>query len=215
MRMAKQRKTWVFSPPKPFPRPVPDDLKAEVERKAGALVEEFLKPEFIKPPPKNWRWNYIIDTHSKWHRLFFYFIATYRSRGPTAIRPTFEAPFARLEYVGHPPSTSPTCGTPASGGRSTRASPLWLTGAATLTTIARHSPSTGGLRSPATLQGGQAWTPPDPAAAVIAPAGAGTPAGGASVSPATSAFPRPLPWFPGRSRPAPAACRAACRPGPP
>ena len=101
MLMAKQRKTWVFSPPKPPPPPVPDDLKAEVERKAGALVEEFLKPQFIKPPPKNWRWNYIIDIHSKWHRSFFYFIATYRSRGPTAIRPTFEAPFTRLEYAGH------------------------------------------------------------------------------------------------------------------
>ena len=98
--MAKQRKTWVFSPPKPFPRPVPDDLKAEVERKAEVLVEEFLKPQFIKPPPKNWRWNYLIDIHSKWHRSFFYFIATYRSRGPTAIKPTFAAPFARLGDAG-------------------------------------------------------------------------------------------------------------------
>ena len=35
--MAKRRKTWVFSPPKPPPPPVPDDLKAEVERKAEAL----------------------------------------------------------------------------------------------------------------------------------------------------------------------------------
>jgi hypothetical protein len=53
-----------------------------------------------RPPPKNWRWNYIIDGHSKWHRPFFYVIATYRSRGPTAIQLTFEAPFARLEHVG-------------------------------------------------------------------------------------------------------------------
>ena len=101
MLMAKQRKTWVFSPPKPPPPPVPDDLKAEAEQKAGALVEEFLKPQFIKPPPKNWRWNYLIDIHSKWHRSFFYFVATYRSRGPTALTPTFEAPFTRLEYAGH------------------------------------------------------------------------------------------------------------------
>jgi hypothetical protein len=99
--MARQRKTWVFSPPKPPPLPVPDDLKAEVETKAEALVEEFLKPQFIKPPPKDRRWNYITDIHSKWHRSFFYFIATYRSRGPTAIQPTFESPFARLEYVGN------------------------------------------------------------------------------------------------------------------
>jgi hypothetical protein len=60
-----------------------------------------LKPQFVSPPPKIWRWNYIIDIHAKWHRSFFYFIATYRSRGPTAISPTFEAPFARLEYVGN------------------------------------------------------------------------------------------------------------------
>src|SRR5215469_884801 len=86
MRMAKQRKTWVFSPPKPPPSPVPDDLKAEVETIGEALVEEFLKPQFIKPPPKNWRWNYITDIFTKWHRSFFYFIATYRSRGPTFSR---------------------------------------------------------------------------------------------------------------------------------
>jgi hypothetical protein len=59
--MARQRKTWAYSPPKPI---VSDDLKAEVRAKAEALIEEFLKPEFIKSPPKNWRWNYIIDIHS-------------------------------------------------------------------------------------------------------------------------------------------------------
>ena len=41
-----------------------------------------------------------IDIHTKWHRSFFYFIATFRSPGPTAITPSFEAPFTRLEYVG-------------------------------------------------------------------------------------------------------------------
>src|SRR5262245_3050718 len=108
--MAKQRKTWVFSPPKPPPPPVPDDLKAEVERKAEALVEEFLKPQFIKPPPKDWRWNYIIDIHSKWHRSFYYFVATYRSRGPTAITPTFEALSPAWNTSATAASTSPTCG---------------------------------------------------------------------------------------------------------
>ena len=51
MLVARQRKTWAFSPPKPPPPPVPDDLKAEVE--------------FIKPPPKNWRWNHIIDIQGR------------------------------------------------------------------------------------------------------------------------------------------------------
>jgi hypothetical protein len=79
---------------------VPDALKTKVQDRANQLVEEFLKPNFIKKPPKKPRWNYIIDIHTKWHRSFFYFIATFRSPGPTAITPTFEAPFTRLEYVG-------------------------------------------------------------------------------------------------------------------
>jgi hypothetical protein len=92
--MAKRLRTWVFSL-KSLPKPaVPEDFKALVQDKATVLVEEFLKPQFIKPPPKKCRWNYLIDIHSKWHRSFFYFIATYRSRGPTAIKPTFEASFA-------------------------------------------------------------------------------------------------------------------------
>jgi hypothetical protein len=92
------RKTWG---PSRLQKPkVPDDLKAEVSTSADELVEEFLKPNFIKKPPKKPRWNYIIDIHTKWHRSFFYFIATFRCPGPTATTPTFEAPFTRLEYVG-------------------------------------------------------------------------------------------------------------------
>jgi len=43
-------KTWIYSPPKPK---VPDAIKIEVEIKAMALVNDFLKPEHIKPPPEN------------------------------------------------------------------------------------------------------------------------------------------------------------------
>jgi len=78
---------------------VPDDLKAEVQAKADEFIEEFLKPNFVKKPPKNYRWNYIIDIHAKRHRSFFYFVATFRS--PQGITPTFDAPFTRLEYVGN------------------------------------------------------------------------------------------------------------------
>jgi hypothetical protein len=98
--MPRKGWTWVYSP-KSLPKPkVPDDLQAEVLSKANELIEDFLKPNFVKKPPKKWRWNYIIDIHAKWHRSFFYFIATFHSPGPTALTPTFEAPFTRLEYVG-------------------------------------------------------------------------------------------------------------------
>ena len=79
---------------------VPDDLKKEVQAKADDLVEKVLKPLYIKPPPKKPRWNYPIDIWTKWNRSFFYFGSTWACPGPNAIAPTFEVPFARLEYVG-------------------------------------------------------------------------------------------------------------------
>ena len=98
--MAKRRKVWVYSPPRP-PKPrVPDTLKATVEAGASELVEAVLKPEFVKPPPPDERFNYIVDIYTTWHRSFFYFCATYRSPHPDALSPTFEVRFTRLEYVG-------------------------------------------------------------------------------------------------------------------
>ena len=98
--MPKQRKMWVYSPPRP-PKPrVPDTVKAEVDAKASELVESTLKPKHVKPPPDDERFNYIVDIYTKWFRSYFYFCATYRSPGPRAITPSFEVRFARLEYVG-------------------------------------------------------------------------------------------------------------------
>lgn len=98
--MTSQSKTWVLTPKKkPSPK-VADTLKADVERKANELVETAFKPTYVKPPPKSPRFNYIIDIWTKWHRNYFYFGATYASPGPTAISPTFETKFARLEFVG-------------------------------------------------------------------------------------------------------------------
>ncbi len=94
------KKGWTWAPSRRTKPKVPDDLKSGVQTKADELVEEFLNPNFIKKPSKKPRWNYIIDIHTKWHRSFFYFIATFRSPHPDAISPTFEAPFTRLEFVG-------------------------------------------------------------------------------------------------------------------
>ena len=78
----------------------PMTLKKEVQTKADDLVEKVLAPKYIKPPPKKPRWNYPIELWTKWHRSFFYFGSTWASPGPNRIAPTFEARFARLEYVG-------------------------------------------------------------------------------------------------------------------
>ena len=100
MARKKPKRMWIYSPKKPTPPQVLDDLKAEVEAKGNELVEMYLEPMYIKPPPEDQRWNYIIDLFTRSHRSFFYFCSTYACPGPNALSPTFESRFARMEYVG-------------------------------------------------------------------------------------------------------------------
>jgi hypothetical protein len=98
--MAKPKKRWIYSPPKPAKPSVADVLKAEVQAKGQALVEE-LRAKIIKPAPEDLQFNYLIDVWCKWYRSYFYFGGTYASPGPNALSPTFEVRFARMEYVGN------------------------------------------------------------------------------------------------------------------
>jgi hypothetical protein len=94
----KKRRTKF--PPKP-PRPeVPEYLKTVVKTSADELVESFLKPTFIKEPPKDYRWNYPVDIFTKWRQRYFYFCSTWRSPHPDAISEYFESRFVRLEFTG-------------------------------------------------------------------------------------------------------------------
>jgi hypothetical protein len=98
--MARQRKRWGSSPAKPPKGSVPEDVKAEVERKARELIDKVLKPRHVKPPPEDQRFNYITDISGKWHGHSFFFVSTYACPGPDALSPTFEDRFARMEHVG-------------------------------------------------------------------------------------------------------------------
>jgi hypothetical protein len=92
-----RQEMWVYSPPKPK---VPDAVKVELEAKGTELINTVLKPEHVKPPPKNAKWNYVVDIYTKWHRNYFYFCAKYACPGPNAMSPYFETGFAHLEYAG-------------------------------------------------------------------------------------------------------------------
>ena len=98
--MAASRKRWILSPPRQPKPKVPDGAKADVEAKAQEIIETVLKPDHIKPPPEDERYNYVVDIYTKWYRNYLYFCSQYRSPGPNAISPFFEARFARLEYLG-------------------------------------------------------------------------------------------------------------------
>jgi len=98
--MVEKRKMWVHNSPR-IPKPkVPDVVKATVERKSTELVDTVLKPRYIKPPPDEGHFNYVIDIYTKWYLNYFYFCAKYCCPGPNALSPYFETNFARIEYIG-------------------------------------------------------------------------------------------------------------------
>jgi len=78
---------------------ISDMLKHEVKVKTDSLIDNVLKPKYIKPPPKDNDFNYIVDIFSKWHRSYFYFCSKYNCPSANAMAPSFNSNFARLEYV--------------------------------------------------------------------------------------------------------------------
>jgi hypothetical protein len=93
------KKTWRPRPSRTLKHRVPESVKAHVQEKVDHLIQSVLKPEHIKPPPKNTRFNYIVDIYSKWYHNYLYFCATYRCPPPDALSEFFESRFARLEYA--------------------------------------------------------------------------------------------------------------------
>ena len=98
--MAKQRKAWMFSAEKSPKASLPGTLKDEVDTKVGELIENVLKPKHIQPPTEGSQSNYITDIKIKWIGSTCYFISIYACPGPSAIAPTFEEKFARMEHIG-------------------------------------------------------------------------------------------------------------------
>ncbi len=84
--MAKKKtqvRRWML--PSPSQRtakaPLAERIKADVDAKATKLVER-LKPKYVQPPPKEPRFNYIIDVWTKWIGGTLYFGADLRLPRP-------------------------------------------------------------------------------------------------------------------------------------
>ena len=89
---------WVASPP---PKPtIPAAMKAAVSGRAQHLMDTVLTPRYVREPPSDPQWNYIVGLSTRWYRSSLYFCATYCCPGPNALSPFFEQRFARMEFAG-------------------------------------------------------------------------------------------------------------------
>ena len=99
--MPREIDPWTaMYPRKTSSSPLPEALKAEVTTKANELIETVLKPRYVKEPPENPQFNYVVDVYGKWFRKAFYFCAEYRVADPHAREPSFEVKVARMQYAG-------------------------------------------------------------------------------------------------------------------
>jgi hypothetical protein len=99
--MAKQRRAWMPGPATKTKSALPGTVKDEVDTKARELIETVLKPQHVKPPAQNERFNYITDITIKWLGSKCLFVSIYACPGRNALSPSFETKFARMEYVGN------------------------------------------------------------------------------------------------------------------
>ena len=85
-------------PPKPNPA-FSEAEKARVNVACEYLIADFMKPRFlpqITPTP----FNYPVDILGKWRGAQYRFIQRYRSGFPDNLGEEFDAPFARLDWIG-------------------------------------------------------------------------------------------------------------------
>ena len=95
--MAKIPRQWIYRT-SPASR-IPDSVRNEITAKADEIVQTVFKPQYIKPPPKKPRFNYIVGIYTKWHKNCLYFRAKFACPGPNALSPFFEDSFTRLAYM--------------------------------------------------------------------------------------------------------------------
>lgn len=93
----KRRKIWALVPPR---RKKPSDAeKLEIIGACETFITTVLKPRFLKEITPT-EWNYKIGIHGAWRAGRYRFMQRYRSGFEHNRGEEFDAPFARLDYMG-------------------------------------------------------------------------------------------------------------------
>ena len=90
-------KQWVYAGARAGNKPSPSE-KQVITAACETLINTFFIPKFL-PEISPTEFNYPIAIYGKWHGNLYRFIIRYRSDRADAIKPEFDAPFTRLEYV--------------------------------------------------------------------------------------------------------------------
>jgi len=90
-------RVWVADKARPA-RPSEAE-KQKIIAACDAFIQDVLKPRFL-PQIKPTKWNYPIDIHGVWAGGRYRFAQRYRSGMKDNLGEEFDAPFARIDYVG-------------------------------------------------------------------------------------------------------------------
>lgn len=98
MARAKQPRVWAYAGERLGNKP-PAAEKLSITAACEKLIAERLIPRFL-PEIRATEFNYPVAITGKWHGNKYRFITRFRSDRPDSTMPEFDAPFARLGYVG-------------------------------------------------------------------------------------------------------------------
>jgi hypothetical protein len=92
------RLVWTYVGGRAGNKPKPAE-KAAITATCERLIAEVLRPRFL-PEVRPSTFNYPVDINGKWHGNKYRFFTRYRSDNPNSLAAEFDAPFARLDFVG-------------------------------------------------------------------------------------------------------------------
>ena len=78
----------------------PEPEKVAITAACERFLAEVLRPRFLPEIRPSTAFNYPVAILGKWHGNKYRFLQRFRCDDPDALEPEFDAPFARLEYVG-------------------------------------------------------------------------------------------------------------------
>ncbi|HVC59145.1 MAG TPA: hypothetical protein VND19_02130 [Acetobacteraceae bacterium] len=89
---------WVYVGGRAGNKPSPGE-KSVITTACETFIADVLTPRFLPEICPSTEFNFPVAIYGKWLGNKYRFITRYRSDGPGADEPEFDAPFARLEYV--------------------------------------------------------------------------------------------------------------------